>query len=70
MYQTTDIILAAALISCGHPIQDIQRVGSKGTFIFDDVPKQWLLDYDTRKILVEPVAFHAGIRQLTTACKR
>ena len=69
-FQTTDIVLAAVLRVSGYELKKIQREGNKGTFFFSDVEKELLQKYDFGNALVEPVAFNASIKSLTTAVKR
>lgn len=69
-YKTTDIILAACLRLKGHEMTGIELNGSKGTFCFDEVDEEMLMDYDLGKCLVEPVAFNNTIKQLTTSVRR
>lgn len=69
-YSTTDLTLAACLIENQNVLDRIVTQSNKGIFYFRDVEKQFLLDYDTRKIMVEPITFHAAIKNLTTAVKR
>ena len=69
-YSTTDIILAAVLVENQNVLDRIQVHGNKGIFYFLNVEKQMLLDFDTRKIMVEPIAFHTAIKNLTTGVKR
>ena len=69
-YATTDITLAAVLIENQNTLDRIQVQGNKGIFHFLAVEKSFLENYDTRKIMVEPITFHAAIKNLTTAVKR
>jgi|ETNmetMinimDraft_31_1059906.scaffolds.fasta_scaffold192264_1 hypothetical protein len=69
-YKTPDIVLAASLKVCGFDLESIELVGSKGIFVFKDVDKQFLLDFDLGKIVVEPVIFNNTIKQLTTSVRR
>ena len=69
-YKTTDIVLAATLKLTGYNVLRIDVEGSKGTFVFEDVDKASLQDFDLGKITVEPVAFNNTIRQLTTSVRR
>ena len=69
-YPTTDIILAAVLVENQNVLDRIETQGNKGIFYFRDVEKQLLLDFDTRKIMVEPIAFHTAIKKLTDGVKR
>lgn len=69
-YATTDISLAAVLKENGNTLDRIVCQGNKGIFYFSDVESETLLNYDTGKLLVEPISFHTAIRTLTTAVKR
>jgi hypothetical protein len=70
IFQTTDIVLAATLKLMGHHLNRIEKNGNKGTFFFDNIPDNVILDYDLGKLLVEPVAFNNSIKALTTATRR
>jgi len=71
IYKTTDIILAACLKINGHTLDSIKKGDSnKGIFVFKDVPKEFISDYDLGKTLVEPVTFNNAIKQLTTSVRR
>ena len=60
VYKTTDIILAACLKINGYVLDSIKKVPSgsgdstKGIFVFKNIPKEFVSDYDLGKILVEP----------------
>lgn len=69
-FSTSDIVLAASLKIKGYSLVSIEQTGNKGVFIFADVDKEFLSEYDLGKILVEPVAFNNIIRTLTTSVKR
>lgn len=69
-YKTTDIILAACLRLHGYEMSEIELNGTKGTFVFGDVEDSFINDYDLGKCRVEPVAFNAAIKQLTTSVRR
>ena len=69
-YPTADIILAACLKMEGYQIVRIEKNNNKGTFIFENVEKQLIEDFDFGKMRVEPVAFNQAIRSLTTAVRR
>lgn len=69
-YKTSDIVLASTLKIKGSKLVDIEISGTKGTFVFEDVDKQILLDFDLGNILVEPVTFNNTIKQLTTSVRR
>ena len=68
--KTTDIALAAFLKAKGFTLEEISITGRQGTFVFSDVDTELVNQYFIGNALVEPVAFHNAIRQLTTACKR
>ena len=69
-FHTTDIVLAAALKLMGYHLNHIEKNGNKGTFFFDEVPDNIILDYDLGKLSVEPIAFNNSIKALTTATRR
>lgn len=69
IYETSDITLAAYLKTQGCTIEKITTVGKRGTFHFTDVDANTIVDYNLGNAQVEPVTFHASIRQLTQACK-
>lgn len=69
-YSTTDIVLAAALKVHGYELNRIERSGSKGVFVFDNVEDLFINEYDLGKILVEPTQFNNAIKQLTTSVRR
>lgn len=69
-FKTTDIILAACLKINGHSMTSIERVGNKGTFIFKDIPEEFITEFDLGNVKVEPVMFNQAIKTLTTAVRR
>lgn len=69
-YKTTDIVLAASLRVHGYKMNSIEVLGSRGTFVFENVDQDFLLQYDLSKCAVEPVAFNNAIKQLTTSVRR
>lgn len=69
-FKTTDIVLAACLKLNNHNMRSIERNGNKGTFVFENIPKQFIEDFDLGKVCVEPVAFNNTIKQLTTSVRR
>lgn len=69
-YKTTDIVLAASLCVHDYKMSSIEIVGSRGTFVFDGVDQDFLLQYDLSKCSVEPVAFNNAIKRLTTSVRR
>lgn len=69
-YKTTDIVLAASLRVHNYKMNSIEVVGNRGTFVFENVDDEFLLQYDLSKCTVEPVAFNNQIKQLTTSVRR
>lgn len=69
-FHTKDIILAAALKHLGYNVSNIEIVGTKGVFFFNDVPDNLVTDFDLGILKVEPVAFSNAIKSLTTATRR
>ena len=69
-YPTTDLILATVLKENGNVLDKITTQGIKGIFYFLDVEKDFLVSYDTGKLLVEPVSFQNSLRSLTAAVRR
>lgn len=69
-FKTTDIILAASLRVFGHELVRIERNGSKGTFVFGDIPGKLVEEFDLGKLCVEPISFNNTIKQLTTSVRR
>lgn len=67
---TSDIVLAATLKVKGFVLNRIEKNGSKGIFIFDNVEVSAIEDYDLGKCLIEPIAFNNAIKALTTATRR
>lgn len=67
---TSDIVLAATLKVKGFVLNRIEKNGSKGIFIFDNVEVSVIEDYDLGKCLIEPIAFNNAIKALTTATRR
>lgn len=69
-YRTTDIVLAAYLRVLGAELSCIEKVGTKGTFVFVNVPSELLHQYDLGNARVEPTMFHNAIKALTTSVRR
>lgn len=69
-YATADIVLAAYLKVSGFALKDIERQGNRGTFVFANVDRAVITDYDLGSAKVEPKALAAEIRSLTTAARR
>lgn len=69
-YKTTDIVLAAFLRLNNCQMLGIEKSGAKGTFVFENVPDEFVRTYDLGKAQVEPVAFNNAIKSLTTSVRR
>lgn len=69
-YRTTDIVLAAYLRLNGFTMLGIDKVGQRGTFVFEQVDEDVVRTYDLGKALVEPVLFNNMIKMLTTSVRR
>ena len=67
---TSDIVLAATLKVLGFKLSNIQKNGNKGIFFFESVPDDIVNKYDIGGLSVEPIAFNAAIKALTTATRR
>lgn len=67
---TQDIVLAASLRVLGYHVDKIEKDGNKGIFHFLNVKEEHVKQYDLQQLLIEPVAFNAAIKSLTTATKR
>jgi len=69
-YKTTDIVLAAFLRLNECTMLGIEKVGQRGTFVFEQVDDSLVKTYDLGKALVEPIAFNNMIKMLTTSVRR
>ena len=69
-FKTMDIILAACLKINNYNLTSIEKNGTKGTFVFENIPEDFIKEFDLGKILVEPVTFNNAIKQLTTSVRR
>lgn len=69
-FKTSDIILAACLKLHDIEMVRIELNGNKGTFVFVEVDRDYVDQYDLGKCSVEPVAFNNAIKQLTTSVRR
>ena len=68
--ETQDIILAATLKTLGYKLEGIEKIGNRGIFFFKDVPDSVVSEYYLGSVLVEPQAFNAATKALTTAARR
>lgn len=69
-FKTSDIVLASALKTSGFTLADIEIVGSRGVFVFNNVTPEFLNDFDLGEVRVEPNQLHQAVKQLTTAVRR
>ena len=69
-YATSDITLSTVLKENGNSLDRIQINGTKGVFYFLDVEEELLVNYETGKLLVEPVSFHNTLKTLVSAVNR
>ena len=69
-YRTTDIVLAAFLKINNCSMVSIEKQGQKGTFVFENIDENLIKTFHLSQALVEPVAFHATIKQLTTSVRQ
>lgn len=69
-YKTTDIVLAAYLRLNESKMLGIDKIGQRGTFVFEEVDEEFIRLYDLGKAFVEPIAFNNMIKVLTTAVRR
>jgi len=69
-YRTMDIVLASTLIVSGHKLTNLEVIGSRGTFVFTNIPDELLLRFDLGEALVEPRDFNNTIKKLTTSVRR
>jgi hypothetical protein len=68
--ETTDIVLAAYLKVQNYRMVEILKQGTKGTFVFVDVPEAVINDYDLGQARIEPRSLNYEIKALTTAARR
>jgi len=69
-YATTDIVLAAYLKAKHYKLIRIEKNGNKGTFVFENVSRDVIEEYDLGQALIEPRSLNAEIKALTTAARR
>lgn len=69
-YRTSDIVLAACLKMERVKLERIDREGRRGIFVFVNVPEEFISNFDSGLMLVEPASFNSEVRTLNTAIKR
>ncbi len=74
-YQTTQLTEAAALSWSGCRFTKVlvatdHRGKPQGIFVFVDVPRQLLADYENGRVMAEVTSFHAAIKRLSASAKR
>jgi hypothetical protein len=68
-YKTSDCVLAATLIMHNVELSSIDKNGNTPIFVFNQVDKHLLLDFDLGNVQVEPTKFMNIIKQLTTSVR-
>lgn len=68
-YQTDNIAIAAALRTHGHTIQEINVVGRRAVFTFDNSAQADANDISSGAKLVSALIFHEQIRRLSGLAK-
>lgn len=69
-FHTSDIRLASYLLVKNHEIQKIKTEGNKGTFYFNNIDNNIIIEFDTGRARVEPVNYNEQIKRLTTSVRR
>jgi hypothetical protein len=69
-FSTSDLVIAAYLLTAGHPIDRIIKDGNKGTFVFKGVDPALITIFDLGSARIEPQAFHNNVRHLSNAVRR
>jgi hypothetical protein len=64
-YKTTNIILAAFLKMKGFHVA-VEKSGQQCTFIFSNVPKDLLKNFQLGNTIVEPTLFYTMVKQLSS----
>ena len=67
---TTDLPLASFLKINGYKLIELRQKGMKGEFVFKDIPRQLLNDYNADGCSVEPKMFSSVMRQMVQSAKR
>lgn len=68
-YKTSHISLAAYLKVLGYDIISIEKNNGTGTFVFKEVSRQDVIDFNNEKGQVEPNKYHQTIKQLINSFK-
>lgn len=69
-FRTSHAPLAAYLKMSGVVISQILYEKKRATFVFTDVPRDLIIDYNNNKALVEPNEFAAKMSDLIQTTKR
>lgn len=69
-FGTTDVALAAFLITHGYKCSQIHRAQSRGTFVFLNVDAELIDQYDRDEAVVNPRQFYDNIRHVISTVKR
>lgn len=68
-YKTDNIVLATYLSLVGAHLVDIEKIGSRGQFIFDNAVQQIVDDFFLGNGKVDPLQYHNEYRKLVTAVR-
>jgi len=70
-FVTTDMPLVSFLKYSGYTIQKVNRVNAyKAEFVFEDVDRELLAEFNAERSLVEPSTFAGIMKHLTQSAKR
>lgn len=69
-YKTSDVTIASYIAMNGHTVTIELMHKSKGTFVFQNIPRELIIDFTNGKASVEPMAFALKMRQLITAVRQ
>lgn len=64
-YQTDNIAIAAALSTFRHRIQELQPIGRRAKFVFEDSAEPDALEIHMGRKLVDAINFHEELRRLS-----
>lgn len=69
-YKTTDVTIATYIAMNGHSVS-IELVNkTKGTFVFQNIPRELIIEFTNGRACVEPMAFALKMRQLISAVRQ
>lgn len=70
IFDTTDIVLAAYLVTQKHTLSMVTMRGNKGTFVFNGIDPAVITEFDLGNARAEPMELNTAIKRLTTMCRR